>query len=277
MEITISNLREDYLTVCETVCTLGDVVDVRGQVTRELTGVTLVLNNPYACTLPVRVNRGVNVKLAAVEALCLIGGTWRQDLVIKAAPHYADVLVSGDDETAANYAAYGPRVDGQLSTVIDQLSSDPTTRQALLQIWRAEDLTHVGDKPCTTSLQFMIRRNRLECHVSMRSNDVWLGLAIDVFVFTQLQHTLAKVLNLRAGKYVHHAGSLHAYERDWEKIDQLAVQPASWEMLDALPHGLSSPAPGKAAKAILAGRLAAVDPWYVNQMTKLYLPTDVLP
>lgn len=270
MEIVIDDLRAGYVEICQLI-RRQPIVDVRGLRTTEATGVTIIAPEIYHCMLPLKVNRGVNLKLAAIEALCLIGGVWRQDLVELAAPAYADVLVGGDP----NEVAYGPRTAAQLSTIVDQLAADPTTRQALLTIWRPSDLVREGDKPCTLTLQFLLRRSRLECHVNMRSNDVWLGLAIDVFVFTQLQHTIANVLGVRAGKYVHHAGSLHAYERDWEKIDKLQVQPATWLDLE-LPNGLTSPQPVKTAKALLAGRLVPQDHWYSTRMEKLYeLPHTV--
>ena len=57
----------------------------------------------------------------------------------------------------------------------------------------------------------------------MRSNDVWWGLPYDVFQFTQLQLTLARLLDVAPGEYTHMVGSLHAYERDADGIDALVM------------------------------------------------------
>jgi thymidylate synthase len=183
--------------------------------------------------LPVMIGRGVNVRLAAVEALSMISGTWYPELIRAVAPRYNDVLVVKDDMLSIE-VAYGPRVIDQLPQIVELLRRDPTSRQALLSIWQGDDLTRKGDKPCTVVLQFLIRNGALECHVFMRSQDVWLGLGLDAFVFTQVQHTIANELGFEAGKFVHHVGSFHAYERDWGKIHELRVEP----FVNKLPYGV---------------------------------------
>jgi thymidylate synthase len=104
-----------------------------------------------------------------------------------------------------------------------KLCDDPNTRQAVITLWDFELDNERGkhDYPCTLSLHFMIRNHKLDLHVTMRSNDVWWGLAYDAFQFTQLQATLACSLGIGIGRYFHHANSLHVYERDFDKIESL--------------------------------------------------------
>lgn len=262
MEIVAADLRQGYITICQRVTREGSPVRVRGLRTAEITGCTLILN-PYTCMLPIGTGRKVNLKLAAVESLCMIGGVWRHDLVTRAAPRYSEVLVSGDNASAAHYSAYGPRISAQLKTIIKQLQGDPTTRQAILSIWSPDDLVYHGDKPCTISLQFILRHSKLECHAYMRSQDVWLGLAMDAFVFTQVQHTIAHILGVSAGKYVHHVGSLHSYERDWAKINDLSL--VSAQVTPILPEGLNTQDPVQSAQDLLNGKRANA-PWYEHQV-----------
>lgn len=274
MEIYLNDLRTDYVRVCETIRNHGEKVRVRGSLTHELTGMTLVVQDPRVPLLPIGVGRGVNAKLAAIEALSLIAGVWRHDLVTRAAPGYSDVLVSGTDAAAAAEVAYGPRTADQVSYVLDLLRQDPTSRQAVLSIWRASDLRRDGDKPCTLTMQFLLRNDELECHVTMRSQDVWLGLAMDLFMFTQLQHTLANMLGIRAGRFVHHVGSLHAYERDFERIDALhAYRPTSIALRD-LPLGVWGQAPVITARLLLdhddTPMADTSNPWYEHQMAKIH-------
>ena len=54
----------------------------------------------------------------------------------------------------------------------------------------------------------------------MRSNDLWMGFPNDVFQFTCMQIYLAMRLGLDLGTYTHIAGSLHLYERDFEKAKE---------------------------------------------------------
>ena len=279
MEISLKDLQNGYIHVCQAIMAAGQRVVVRNMQTLEVTGVTLIFENTDSCMLPVGVNRGINTRLAAIEALCLIAGTWRPELVRVAAPKYADVLVAKDDD-ASVHAAYGPRLISQMRVVEDLLLKDPTTRQAILNIWSPNDLTYDGDKPCTISIQFLWRRAKLEMHVYMRSQDVWLGLGLDGFVFSQLQHTMAYKLGTYPGRYVHHVGSMHAYDRNWEGIHNLKELSKNVTPTD-MPKGVRSPDHYpypqdvaaellNVAKGLWIGSITSeLNSWYVERMREL--------
>lgn len=222
MEFILNDLRGDYVNLVKHVTHSGKPVVSRGLATRELTAVSLVFPNVLNPLLPVGVGRGVNARLAAIEALQLISGVQRHDLVQQVTPGFDSVLV---DQENPDYGAYGPRIITQVGDCIDILNADPTTRRAVIAIWNELDLTHTGDRPCTVFMQFLVRDNgfgpALELHTHMRSQDVWLGVPYDIFMFTQLQHTVAFILGLPAGQFVHHTTSLHIYETDLSKVDKL--------------------------------------------------------
>lgn len=218
MIVALDDLRNGYVYITSWLLDTGRRVESRDGGVIELTGVTLLFNDPTTVMLPVGVNRKVNTKLAAVEALQLISGTFDADLIRRTAPGYAEVLVDPDDP---NYGAYGPRLRHQLDEVYRELRARPTSRRAVLSIWREDDLYHDGDRPCTLTLQFLVRDGRLELIVNMRSQDVWLGVPYDVFMFSQLQLSLARQLAVDVGRYTHHVGSLHLYDRDREAAGTL--------------------------------------------------------
>jgi thymidylate synthase len=116
----------------------------------------------------------------------------------------------------------------------------------------------VRDIPCTLSLQFMwTEGERLGLRVSMRSNDVWLGLPYDLFQFTALQCAMADALGVEPGPYVHTVGSLHLYARDEEASAGLGNpgEPLRHETTYARRWGGSTMGDISArARAILAGR-----------------------
>lgn len=236
MELRLRDLRRGYLDLANEVRLVGRPVIVRGLGTHELTGVTLRFDDVTRPMLPVGVGRRVNTKLAAVEALQLISGTIHPELLVRASPHYAQVLVNPGDLTQG---AYGPRTRNALRRVVELLWRDPTSRQAVLSIWRDEDLTTVGDRPCTIGLQFLVRDDRLQLHTWMRSQDCVLGIPYDLFMFTQLQLTVAAVLGLSPGSYHHHVTSLHIYDRDLAVVDELH-EPDNKPLLDELPAGVLS-------------------------------------
>ena len=106
------------------------------------------------------------------------------------------------------------------------LKADHDTRQAVITIWDPayDGYSDVRDTPCTVMFQFMIRDEQLHMSTYMRSNDVWWGLAYDLFQFTSLQVMMSEVLRIPAGEYHHHVGSLHVYERDLELVKQLEAK-----------------------------------------------------
>lgn len=287
MEFILNDLRGDYVQLVRHVAFAGKAVETRGLKTRELTAVTLVFKDVTSPLLPLGVGRGVNSKLAAIEALQLISGVQRHDLIQAVTPNFDAVLVDNQDP---NYGAYGPRIVEQVGDCLDILYRDPTTRRAVIAIWNEKDLTHHGDRPCTVFLQFLVRDSgygpALELHTHMRSQDVWLGVPYDIFMFTQLQHTAAYILGLPTGQFVHHATSLHIYETDLVKVDGLDSNPPPLD--HELPLGVVS---GVDTRGVLSGDQLelnpldvasylledsaneleiAANPWYANVMGAIH-------
>jgi thymidylate synthase len=122
------------------------------------------------------------------------------------------------------HGAYGLRTRGQYHHVVQKLTDDPSSRQAVVTLWNPEydNLPGKRDYPCTIMHQFRIRDGALNMSVYMRSNDVWLGLAYDGFQFTRVQIALAHVLGVEVGTYTHHVGSLHLYDSNLTAVDKLA-------------------------------------------------------
>jgi thymidylate synthase len=148
-------------------------------------------------------------------------------------------------------------------------------------IWGDGDLTHKGDKPCTLSLQFLLRDDKLQLSVMMRSQDIILGTPYDIFMFSELQRTVARLLDVDAGKYVHHVGSCHFYVRDLPIIAGLKLTTLTE---NTLPRGVILPHKRSdilwlhhELEALLDHGPDAVDeefralnPWYCTQIGKLF-------
>ena len=134
---------------------------------------------------------------------------------------------SNDQETLNG--AYGARLfnkkdplHDQVSNVVELLRKKGNTRQAVIQIFDKNDLLINKNKdiPCTCALQFFIRENKLILFVTMRSNDVFVGLPHDIFCFTMLQEVIAKELNVELGDYNHFISSCHYYIEDDKLVNQ---------------------------------------------------------
>lgn len=193
----------------------------RGFATSEIPNLSFTLADPRL-SHPVGIGRRYGRAIAAAEALGLIGGVTDPELMCKVGANFSRFLDGG-----TLHGAYGPRVRGQLPNVVERLSEDPDTRQAVLQVWDAK-YDQAGwtprDLPCTLSFGFAIYGGKLEMTATMRSNDIWWGLAHDTVQFTALQLTVASALGLPAGPYTHQAYSLHLYDRDLEETEKLHPQ-----------------------------------------------------
>jgi len=127
--------------------------------------------------------------------------------------------------------------DGQPSQwerLVRLLRAERHSRRAVLQLFESQIGLDADtkDAPCTCSIQFMIRDDRLHAIVYMRSNDVIWGLPYDVFLFTMLQELLALELGTDLGSYFHLVGSLHLYKRHFELAERIVASKSSF------PYGM---------------------------------------
>jgi len=235
--------------------------------TREILGYTFELTCPDLA-LPVGTGRKVNVGIAAIEALQLVGGWSDPALTVRVAPQMANYMDAG-----VFHGAYGLRCASQVEAAIRRLTDDRTSRQALVTIWDPLRDMNDGprDLPCTITLQWLLRGDLLHAVTYMRSNDFWWGLAYDAFQFSQLQCSIAAHLGVGVGRYHHHVGSFHAYERDWENIAGLTEAPT--DSHPAVEHGLHSPGDTWAdvrarTRAIATGADVEGHDWYQRAMAK---------
>lgn len=211
--VVAKNPSEAYLELRDKLLTEGRCVSPRGQKTLELPAVTTVLTDPTR-PAPVGVGRGLVPRIGVCEGVHLTGGHSDADQLVNCAKNF-EMFVEGPSGHRL-MGAYGPRAHGQWQRVIQQLADDNDTRQAGLNLWRKDELAVPSkDVPCTLSLYYQIRDNKLEAFTTMRSNDLVWGTPYDWMQFTYAQRALADSLGVGLGPYTHHTYSLHAYvDRD---------------------------------------------------------------
>lgn len=132
--------------------------------------------------------------------------------------------ISDDGKTsnsAYGYIIHKKYERDQLMEIYELLKKDSYSRRAILNI--SDALLHkqnTKDYQCTIALQFLIRDNKLNMTVFMRSNDIYFGLPYDSIYFMTIQDWLAKKLNVKIGSYTHHATSMHMYKSDVDKFKE---------------------------------------------------------
>jgi thymidylate synthase len=204
----------DYGYVVRRVLAEGHPRTARGKKTIDL-GVTAVSLADPMNALPIGIGRGLNTGIAAYEAASLIAGTTNYPLLLSIAPNFKQFMDPvGHSGTQYFHGAYGNRIGTQLSAVVQKLTRDRGTRQAVITLWdpRLDNLRDRSDYPCTIALAYELIGEYLNATTFMRSNDVWWGFPYDIFQFTQLQMTIANCLKVFPGEYTHITQSLHLYD-----------------------------------------------------------------
>lgn len=200
-------------TVIEAIQVHGDSIEPTKGPATELRGVLLEITNPRA-RLSRTETRG---KLySALGELCwYLAKTNRVGFISYYVRAYSE-FAEGDEI----WGGYGPRLFSwkglnQVENVTAILGRNRDSRQAVIQLFDANDIVEEHrDVPCTCTLQFMNRQNRLHMFANMRSNDVYWGLPHDVFCFTMLQEIVARSLSIDLGTYKHAVSSMHLYKKN---------------------------------------------------------------
>jgi len=132
-----------------------------------------------------------------------------------------------DDGNTLN-GAYGFRIQSyfeidQLESLITLLKKDKETRRAVITLYAPKDLANNKslDIPCNTSIFFKIRNSKLDITIINRSNDLFLGIPYNVFVFNVLQQYVAGRLGIEIGVQRHFTDCLHLYEQDLIKVREI--------------------------------------------------------
>ena len=251
--MTSMNATQLWYDAVKFVLDNGRDVSSRDGPSREVLGIGMLLIEP-GCNVVLNPVRKFSPWYAAAELLWYLSGESKIERVLAYAPQYSRFAEA--DNTA--WGSYGSRLYGgrslflkgvdelrlehgedpstlgllpptnQLEAVVEVLTRNPLSRQAVVVLWEASDLPHAifqdrRDLPCTLSMQFL-RRPRgsieeLHLIVTMRSQDVWLGVPYDIWCFTSMQRIVADALGIHTGFYHHNVGSLHIYDRDREKCE----------------------------------------------------------
>ena len=112
----------------------------------------------------------------------------------------------------------------QYENVLHELMNFPNSRRAVMiytrpSMWDDYNENGMSDFMCTNAVQYMIRDGQLVAVVQMRSNDVVFGYRNDYAWQWYVANQLANHLGLKTcPKIIWHVGSLHVYERHFDKV-----------------------------------------------------------
>ena len=126
---------------------------------------------------------------------------------------------------------YHQRLEKQIPMVIRELARNPFTRRDNMTTWLPETDIMSEDPPCLQRIWYRCTEEngkiKLNCSVSMRSNDAFKASFMNMFAFIMLQRRVAEQLSdaigrkVGLGQYIHYADSYHIYGSDLEQFEKL--------------------------------------------------------
>jgi len=208
-------------------------VSPRGQLVHEIENGIIRVENPLSCLYDNKI-RSSQYKYIAGELLWYFSGSNDLDFIKKYSKFWEKLV----NEDRSLNSAYGHLIFtkkneykfNQWRWAYKSLIDDKDTRQAIMH-FNLPEHQFVGNKDfvCTLNLLFQIRDNKLLLTTMMRSNDVILGLPMDIVFFISLQLQMLKLIKVKypeveLGSYTHIANSLHLYDRNFETVNKMLLE-----------------------------------------------------
>ena len=114
----------------------------------------------------------------------------------------------------------GREID-QISQLIEQIKSNPSSRRLIVSAWNVGDIDKMKLPPCHLLFQFYVNDGKLSCQLYQRSADVFLGVPFNIASYALLTLMVAQVTGLQPGDFVHTFGDAHIYNNH---LDQVRLQ-----------------------------------------------------
>ena len=222
-----------YLSIANKILSEGEMRDNR-------TGIRAI-SLPHVCItidleedgFPILASKFVGFKTAVKELLWI----WQmqsndvrklQDMNV----HIWDEWMQ-EDGTIGKAYGYQLAKYKQVDNLIKTIKEDPTSRRMITTLWNIEDLPEMALQPCAFQTLWNINKGKLNCMLTIRSNDWFLGNPFNVAQYAALVYMIAQVTNYKPGKLTVCINDAHIYENHIPQIqEQLGLVDMN-EMFDA--------------------------------------------
>lgn len=106
----------------------------------------------------------------------------------------------------------------QMDQVLWDLKNNPGSRSIMTNMYNFEDLHEMGLRPCAYSMTYNVTKDRegnlvLNGMLNQRSQDMLTANNWNTIQYAALIQMLAKVNNMRPGKFIHVIADAHIYDR----------------------------------------------------------------
>ena len=195
----------------------------KGMESKELLEATCILSNPRARLITNHV-RPLNIYFAVGQFLWYMSGSNDAEFIGYYNERAKDFAVNGKiDGNAYGYRFMNvPEGKCQYCSIMDKISADKYTRRAFMSIYQPKDsIENSKETPCPIGVQLIVRENKLNMILKMRSNNAVTLFPFNAFAFTMLQEYSALELNIPIGKFYLNAISLHTLQKDLETSETI--------------------------------------------------------
>ena len=133
---------------------------------------------------------------------------------------------NGKTEWNQNMGMPVPVEIDQLTNLIEEIKTNPTSRRLILTAWNPGEIENMALPPCHCFAQFFVQDSKLSCQLYQRSCDMFLGVPFNIASYSILTHMIAQVCGLGVGEFVWTGGDCHIYQNHVEQVkEQLTRQP----------------------------------------------------
>lgn len=209
-----------YLSIANKILSEGEMRDNR-------TGIRAI-SLPHVCItidleedgFPILASKFVGFKTAIKELLWI----WQmqsndvrklQDMNV----HIWDEWMQ-EDGTIGKAYGYQLAKYKQVDNLIKTIKEDPTSRRMITTLWNIEDLPEMALQPCAFQTLWNINKGKLNCMLTIRSNDWFLGNPFNVAQYAALVYMIAQVTNYKPGKLTVCINDAHIYENHIPQIQE---------------------------------------------------------
>ncbi len=131
-----------------------------------------------------------------------------------------------------SWAAPDGRAIDQISWVVNEIKTNPSSRRLIVSAWNPADLDRMALAPCHCLFQFFVADGRLSCQLYQRSGDVFLGVPFNIGSYALLTAMVAQVCDLKPGEFIHTLGDAHLYSNHIDQArEQLTREPGALPVL----------------------------------------------
>lgn len=209
-----------YLSIANKILSEGEMRDNR-------TGIRAI-SLPHVCItidleedgFPILASKFVGFKTAIKELLWI----WQmqsndvrklQDMNV----HIWDEWMQ-EDGTIGKAYGYQLAKYKQVDNLIKTIKEDPTSRRMITTLWNIEDLPEMALQPCAFQTLWNINKGKLNCMLTIRSNDWFLGNPFNIAQYAALVYMIAQVTNYKPGKLTVCINDAHIYENHIPQIQE---------------------------------------------------------